>query len=358
MTMEKLCFYIMGEDFSRLARSRLLEEDWTVGVRFIVDGLAGITSEHAYSILSGEKVLVGDSREGFDLVDWEECEEKSRYLESLNYLYGDLVSYNNKWWRPYAYVTSFGVEDMGDDPKAMIPSWEQRKMSYADFEPVRRYTRVAHYADNPSKDLVFVYREKSELPKVVLFEKVDSPPLWVENELGGNNDEKGAKAIRESKGRLQERGWNQKYGHLYKHNKNYKPRSRKEIEEELAPIIEGNRICDMIDDKPEVTDVSYDVGYILPDGRFFGCGYMQHRVLAERIYKHLYNAGQEVRNIEGTDIDAQQELEKIGVVTLFKSILMDSPVDTFCSKEITQKQRDTLWDWCQAHKREFPKNIG
>lgn len=92
--------------------------------------------------------------------------------------------------------------------------------------------------------------------------------------------------------------------------------------------------------KPAV-DLSGDNGWIAPNGDFFICGPCMHDALSEAM------GFETVKDIEGTHIR----------VSVNPASDWRSSIQFAGRRKPTQAQRDKVWDWCQLHKEEFPKNI-
>jgi len=83
--------------------------------------------------------------------------------------------------------------------------------------------------------------------------------------------------------------------------------------------------------------ISYRNGYVLPDGTFHACGYMEHR--------YILNA------LEFT----VEPVTWVKVTDTRRRYGQGLPVESeyICwPKDITQKQRDVVWDWACAHQLE------
>lgn len=90
--------------------------------------------------------------------------------------------------------------------------------------------------------------------------------------------------------------------------------------------------------KPDST-VSADDGWITPDGKFYPCGYMEHVWLADKLGKE------------------EREAEKAGWVKISHGLEGKLYIHKG-EREPTQKQLDTLFDWCQKHKVVLPDWAG
>ena len=88
--------------------------------------------------------------------------------------------------------------------------------------------------------------------------------------------------------------------------------------------------------------------WISPDGRYY---YGEaHAVQAEYLCDIIY----------GNDLDfdyAEDFLEEQGWVRVSSGVMWKVRFDNWKGKRISQRQYDALWDWCEYHKKEFPKDI-
>jgi len=165
--MARFTFRISGKTLTEKSRDFVLEDAWSKGVRFLLDGLEGMTYDYAIQILTGKQKLVGEDGidEGIELAD-EKKEDVAEYLEEVSYLYGGLYNKcGDDWYRPYAVVTDFGPEDL-----------------FIRDEPVYKIRRALHYADDSNNDIAIVlwYDKKGVGSRegTVLFKKTMVPPFW------------------------------------------------------------------------------------------------------------------------------------------------------------------------------------
>lgn len=91
--------------------------------------------------------------------------------------------------------------------------------------------------------------------------------------------------------------------------------------------------------KPESSLKSED-GWIIPDGKFYPCRYMEHIWLADKI------AGVE-----------EKDAEKRGWIKISNAIGMGLHIYKG-DREPTQRQLNTLFDWCEKHKHPLPAWAG
>ena len=99
---------------------------------------------------------------------------------------------------------------------------------------------------------------------------------------------------------------------------------------------------------PLETDKREREAWISPEGRYY---YGEaHAVEAEYICDIIYG--------NGLDFDyAEDFLEEQGWVRVSSGAMWKVRFDNWRGKRISQRQYDALWDWCEYHKKEFPKGI-
>lgn len=91
------------------------------------------------------------------------------------------------------------------------------------------------------------------------------------------------------------------------------------------------------------SDIGSCNAWIAPDGKIYEA--TAHEVTAEYLCDIIY----------GTEpICAGDELESKGWIRVTTTLMWDVRFDEWQNKELTQKQLDTLWDWCSCHKMKFP----
>jgi hypothetical protein len=88
--------------------------------------------------------------------------------------------------------------------------------------------------------------------------------------------------------------------------------------------------------------------WISPEGKYYEG--RAHAVMAEYICDIIY----------GEDIDfdfAEDYLEEHGWVRATTSLMWEVRFDSWENKRVSQKQYDALFDWCECHKKDFPKKL-
>ena len=177
-------FSVTGEWITNFFRDKVLEGDWQRAINELRDTIS-CTLEQSMSILCGDNKLVGvDSHDdpGIDLVKDGEC---SDYLETLRYQYGHLVRIDNKWMKPYAYVTNYGIKDVSHiDWDRRLPEVIPEFMhNDKKLDLIALAHRAKSYCNNRYSDEVITTKINSEkcgqkVRMAVLFERTDAPPLW------------------------------------------------------------------------------------------------------------------------------------------------------------------------------------
>lgn len=94
---------------------------------------------------------------------------------------------------------------------------------------------------------------------------------------------------------------------------------------------------------PLETTIRCHNGWLSPDGKIYDA--TSHEVTAEELLEIIYG-------IEPTW--AGDELEAKGWVRITTSLMWDIRLDDWTNKQLTQKQQDVLWDWCQQHRKKYP----
>lgn len=91
-------------------------------------------------------------------------------------------------------------------------------------------------------------------------------------------------------------------------------------------------------------DMSSENGWLLPDGKFYGCGTMEHVGLAERI----------LEGKKPEDTDAEEHAENLGWIKLARTF---TGFHCLAQKKPTKRQLTKLWDYAQKHARDYETMI-
>lgn len=92
----------------------------------------------------------------------------------------------------------------------------------------------------------------------------------------------------------------------------------------------------------ECPDMSSPSGWLLPDGRYYGCGSMEHIGLAASLLADMPGA------------DHEQSAESLGWVKISRGV---GGLHIVCEKRVRQRQLDKIWDYAQFHNRDYEEII-
>jgi hypothetical protein len=109
-----------------------------------------------------------------------------------------------------------------------------------------------------------------------------------------------------------------------------------------AMMNRGSTVAVVLDDK-----MASASGWLLPDGKYYGCGSMEHIGLAESLLEHIGSAMTKTTN-------AELVAESFGWVKISRSMM---GFYVGCKKKPTKKQLNKLWDYSVLHKRDYEDMI-
>jgi hypothetical protein len=359
-----VCFSIDGEYLTDLCRDLVTENRWRHALRILTDGVRDLGYENALAVLRGEKKLVGVN--DVELVDEDRAEKRDDYLSLLAWQYAGMWCRPDGMWQPYAEVTSFGRADVPSDVSMYVAGDLHISSRWAN-------ARVLYYADE-SRDRTFDEADR------VIWRKVEDPPLW----LTGQHTAVEALADLKKQGRyLDERGACESAGGIVGQLQEAATLDLEELDPDFA--VQVGELEDMLsdqrsfglediarealgekgmqalqailgtqqdDDEPPQLDkdCASEGGYILTDGRFFGCPYMGHRDLARRILRHIVGI-----EFEG---DTEKEADRRNWLRIQPSALRAGKFSIMSPKgRPTKAQEKTLADWCIRHEQQYPENL-
>lgn len=205
MDTVSMSFSIEGQFLTEFVRGLVLDGEWRKALDSLKDSLPGMTTDQAVSILDGSKRLVGVNN--LELVDQDQDDpELANYLNTLEFQFRSIVEWKFKHYRPYAYVSNFGREDIPKDGGPLRPKKKENTTGRPSISVSAK--RALHYADDPENDIVvFLEVNQNNIVKdqPVLFKRVDRDlPVWMKT----NRDFQ----ITLEDNWLQDRGYTQKYG--------------------------------------------------------------------------------------------------------------------------------------------------
>lgn len=360
------CFSVEGEFLTDLCRSFVTEGRWRHAMATLVEGLPGISTDQVMSILRGTHKLAGVNDLELTPEDRREKAESHEQLVAWQYA-GLWRRAGGEMWRPYAVVTHLGREDVPDFSFSSQPDLWGRH-------------RILHYADDSRAD---DFTEEGEALSctglaAVLWRRAHDVPLWLRGHdtaraaldeylrLGHCLDERGAwdegadgvrrPALREGKRSVDPLlDFDAIYEDLgVEISAADRITMALGVEGKMAEAVQA--IFGEDDQTAPVSDpdCSAESGYILPDGRFYGCPYMHHGRLAERLLRHEFNVEVE---------DPQKEADNRNWLRIQASAFVGStPVGsgyTIMSPKgrPTKRQKVTLVTWCITHETPYPDDL-
>lgn len=342
---EAVCFRIDGEWLTDHCRGLVTEGRWRLALSTLMDGLPGISADEVFSVLKGTHKLLGVNE--VIIVPEDRAEVLTKYHELIRYQFGGLwLRPGRELWQPYAIVTHLGSEDLPSD----VGSRDRERWG-------RR--RILHYADDPANDLSTDLRPPGDFGLAVLWRRVQDPPPWID----GHRDSADALTKFKALGRgLQERGADLDAPSLW----STAARAMGLIAGHSGPgdvLIDGLGLSgkmaeaahavmdtsDPITPEPPQLDTALcsESGYILTNGDFYGCKYMQHPRLAANLLHWLYDVQVDDPQIEA---DRRNWLRIQASVTGGFNIM--SP-----KNRPTAAQKRALVDWCIAHEQPYPQDL-
>lgn len=194
---EQVHFTVEGQYIAEMARTRMQEGNYQSGLR-ILECLNGLPLENQINILRGKETLTGENSEVYLVA--EEPEVAQAMEEWHQEEFGSIFEFQNKLFKPYAYVQSWSREDL---PKAssrfsslsnsFVREFESELLEkmddsgWGELLAENPHSRSLYYAENPSQDLALTVDKNTvkNLPftgkAVVLFKQVtEQLPFWAQ----------------------------------------------------------------------------------------------------------------------------------------------------------------------------------
>ena len=367
-------FVIEGAALTEIARALVVEGAWDRAVTFLKEGLDGLTYEHAISILDGTKRLTGTNTLGL-----EDDPDAAKYLETVHWQYAGLYrnGHHDFVWRPYAKVTSWGGADARWAMKASHLGSVPTDFMQEAMRDWKKY-RSLFYAKHPDDALHLVTQPTPQGGReqfLVLFEKVNSCPLWLKTY--NNVDQAIAEFYRIRGPRaLPERGAAQDaYGDEASFPAAVKiaahPATEAEVplsEEPLVPQpvadafvadmaaragVKPEAVASLLGKVPEMEiriseSWREDNGWILPDGQFYVCNYHDHEAILTLIWEHLG---------EPDKANPEREAELAGWIKVRSGGFVDQKPSFDVTRPPTAEQKTTMGTWCRVHGRRLSEVI-
>lgn len=385
MTTQHLTFQVHGPDLVQIARDVFAERTWETALHMLQESLDGLDTDTATAILSGRKTLTGVN--DLELVD-ETPEVRREWEQRLADMLCGFAKFKDHWFRPYGYTDCFTGADVynGEFTNRWTPPPNHHGVppavfgGHANMGQWGAY-RSLYHARRPSDDLL-TYADIDGRTTGVLWEQVLSPPFWLWPKraapigkvhgvswLGGPEAADFQSALEEflTQRRLRRmtpppekfstpRTANPESGATHRSEPEDITIERlpdKGILSELAqemisqgcdPDVVAGTLAAVTGrqdqtSKPEPSDVrASQSGYILRDGAFYACAYMEHRALARRLF--LWAEQQDVE-------DPEKLAEKRGWIRLQKSATGGINID--CPRHPTDAQAAALVEFKWRH---------
>lgn len=346
-------FYISGAFVTNHARQLCEEGAWQDALTFLMESLEGMTTEIAVSVLSGDKILVGDSRIGVETIGIA-ADDPARlaYLTQIRWLYAGTVRERIDrlyYWKPYARVTGWGPFDLaaGAIFKNRWHSRERMPVGVYSYEASLDWglSRSCRYMDDQQLDkgVVLPYKDDRK-GQVILWKEVGTPPLWWRPK---NQFKDGLAEYLSVHSSLEERGahvrpWREDI--LSTPPPKPEPAPQPRLNEWIESTANVSREFDT-ESPPIVGSPKADYGYIDRDGKFYPCQYFEHSSLAMRVVKHLMG------NKEG---DPERLLDDGGWIRCTISAITGEPsIIIRPGRHATDAQKVTAVDWCLHHGKDI-----
>lgn len=365
MTTEMISFKIEGQFITDFARTRLIEGCWRHAMS-ILSSISGTDYELSEQILKCKKRFVGTNT--FKLVDEDpERDEVKNYLEILHYQYAELlyIPGPGTYWRPYAYVSGFGPNDYLNNQErnnhrpAGWP-WPYSRGGQKAGMPALACGRALHYIERPGEDATCLLKvpKGNTFESWVFFQRVPDPPLWACDLDAVDDPQKALDAHLKSKRPFEERGWVQWYGDLEGEDAHWGARDRTKTEP--RPIPEPEPLPEQKYDGPPHSEMNvekiakHESGWLDRTGRFYPCGYSEHRAMAEHICEMVLKVDLDNLDEEDEEVsyrDAEIYLDKKGWAK--RTIAADGVWLWDCDR-LTKAQMNVIMSWYTIRGEKVP----
>ena len=360
--MNKLYFRVSGERITEIARDLFSEQGWDQATRFLVQSLSGFDLDDAEALLRGRKNLVGMSPCGVRFEDGTSDDIKEA-ADREEWLYAGLIQRKGLWWRPYAVIGECLGSDDARGAGKIYSRWYQ-PVNGASVNSGRRgmrceawaKARACHYMDDQYNDRVEFVRatgeglhpDQQDYPRdrMVLFSLAPGgPPAWrkVATEWQTAVDE--YRAVHP----LEVRQWDHRYEStaaaelealgsgvknedLIEARKTGEPVATTDAEAFAKGMIEELKTFSL---RP--IEMPHTGGWVLRDGRGYGCPYHRHKDLAKALLGK--------RKIELADDDAEITADAQGWLRIRHNATTGEVEATIDQRPSTDQR--AYWEaWC------------
>lgn len=363
---EKVYFKIDGQFITDFARTRVIEGCWRHAMS-ILSSISGTDYELSEQILKCKKRFVGTNT--FKLVDEDpERDKVKEYLAILHYQYAELlyIPGPGTYWRPYAYVSGYGPDDYHNNQPSNNhrPAgwpWPYAKGGQKRGMPALACGRALHYIERPGVDAthLLVVPQGNTYESWVFFQRVSDPPLWTCDLDAVDDPQKALDAHIKSKRPFEERGWYQWYAD------EKQPEARglgkwSAGKSTATEVPEPEPLPEQKYSGPphSETDVEriakFESGWLDRAGRFYPCGYSEHRSMAEHICEMVLKMDLDNLDEEDDEVsyrDAEVYLDKKGWA---KRTIAAGGVWLWDCDRLTKIQMNVIATWYSSRDEKIP----
>jgi hypothetical protein len=306
---EKVFFKIHGEDLTRLARTLWADElQMDRAIRLLTTGLQGCNEPTAMSILTGVKKLVGCNR--LDLVDDDATQTELGNLLSAESVFVRIRGNKEEteWQLRIANEIHSGhTVDLPSPYGLCTVPFSMTENAGSIFDPTKRKLKNKF----TWKDIE-PYRQDADERFIEDTEQLE--------EISGNTVKQNFRGERTGISILDQ-------------------------------FIEGDKALTKMEEEGAIPDKQLlsENGWVAPNGDFFPCGPIMHDSLADILLGKTTDAADAIGRRDGTSIIEQTHVRiSKNVASAERSSII------FVGREMTQAQKDTIFDWCKKHREDYP----
>jgi hypothetical protein len=329
-TEQTICFKITGEYLTDLTRSLYADEgEPSKAIKILKDAFPEMPDSQIFSILSGEKKLIGDSSIGMDLVD--DQTKKSKHGNELGF--GSLL---NKLQKNKEHVRDLqAVNDLYSGNKLVLSG-----------SPFGLVQIPANYLEALRRNEI----KWNDVPRRLIrttSQTIHDPFTYDFHPKALRLDKDGETIVEEDFKPISAEIYRLDEDDESVIDKPQKESAQKVISS-YQPLSKNNPLKKAINsdnkefDNPykgakSHNEISSDNGWLLPDGKFYEC--------FESSYSNSFREHIDLADALGYD---EKDAEKLGWIKISRTIPFQP------DRHITQRQFDRLFDYCQKTKQELP----
>lgn len=340
-------FKVSGEFVTEQARTFLIEDNWEDGLYLLKDCVTGCDYEIAVSIITGERKFIGTNT--LELVD-EDPEIKKEWEQRFAHVFAGIYRDSNDYWRPYAYVDGWCEHDLnGAAMRAnQYVSWESAAIPVRHSSVYQTWAgaRNTFYMNNWQNDRSS-WNHLQGRSVAILWAKVRVPPPWITV----FRDRQQAIDDYIQHRWLEHRGAHQ---FLVVQTKKAPPEpsddvkaARERFEQEQEERFDKEYVA--IAERIHRHSLETTCGWLSPNGQLIPCLYSEHDFFALVILRERYN----IDKTSGLVTRGDALIKRGWIKLQFQEWWALHKTDF----QVTQRQFDIIWDYCQKHGRSMPEGI-